>query len=423
MSTSRRSFLAAALAASASGAFLPRLSIGVGATKLPHAGKRLLILGGTGFLGPAVVEAAKAQGWSVTLFNRGRTEQRKGSIEDVEKLYGNRDPDKRAVETDETSPKGLEQLEAAVKAGTRWDAVLDNSGFYPRHVKASAELLSKAADRYIFISTISVYAANDEKNADESAAIGTMADPTIESMGAQGEYYGPLKALCEQAAAAAFGERALAIRPGFIVGPRDDSDRFTYWPVRAAAGGPMIVPGKPEHNVQFIDVRDLASFILTTIPSKASGAVNATGPVNVDPKGDWGALIAACLAAAKAAGKTPADPVWIDNDFLQSRGVAIGAELPIYIPPEGEAAGFHTRSIKRAIELGLKTRPMEETCAAVLAWWPGEVERRTRVTKQLLEEAEKAGRPAPQMPDPALLRTGLRPEREAALLKEWAERK
>lgn len=423
MITSRRSFLAAALVAGASGAFLPRLGLGVGPTVFPGAGKRLLILGGTGFLGPAVVEAAKAQGWSVSLFNRGRTEQRKGTMEDVEKFYGNRDPDKRAVDTDETSPKGLEQLEAAVKAGTRWDAVLDNSGFYPRHVKASAELLSKAADRYIFISTISVYASNEQKNADESAALGTIADPTVETMGTQGENYGPLKALCEQAAAAAFGKRALSIRPGFIVGSRDDSDRFTYWPVRAAAGRPMLIPGSPEHPVQFIDVRDLANFIMASISTNASGAVNATGPVKPDPKGDWGVLVAACLAAAKASGKTPAEPVWVESRFLQAQGVLIGGELPIYILPEGEAAGFHARSIKRAIELGLKTRPMEETCAAVLAWWPGEVERRTRVTKQLMEEAEKAGRPAPQTPDPALLRTGLRPDREAELLKAWGERK
>jgi 2'-hydroxyisoflavone reductase len=426
MATSRRSFLTTALLASASGVLLPRVAFGVGPTALPGAGKRLLILGGTGFLGPAVVEAAKALGWSVTLFNRGRTEQRKGIIEDVEKIYGNRDPDRRAVETDEKSPKGLERLEEAVKTGARWDAVLDNSGFFPRHVKASAELLAKATDRYIFISTISVYAANDVGNADESAAVGTIADPTVENMGAQGENYGPLKALCEGAAAGVFGDRALAIRPGFIVGPRDDTDRFTYWPVRAAAGGEMLVPGSPEHPMQFIDVRDLANFIMTAIGTKASGAVNATGPVVPDSKGQWGAVVAACLAAAKASGAEPAAPsapVWVENSFLQARGVAIGADLPLYIPPEGEAAGFHTRSIKRAIELGLRTRSAQETAAAVLAWWPTELERRARVTKQLMDEAEKAGKPAPQMADPKVLRAGMNQTREAELLKAWRERK
>lgn len=412
----RRDFLKGSLAAGAGLAIATPLAL---ASRLsdPKSGKlKILVLGGTGFLGPAFVEIAKERGHDLTLFNRGRREKTKGtSFEGVEKLNGNRDPNKRSDEKDEKSPMGLSQLEALVKEGRRWDAVIDTSGYYPRHVRASAELLSKAATTYLFISTISVYASNANKNEDESAPVGTLSDPTVETMGAQSEYYGPLKALCEQEAEKAFPGRALNIRPGFIVGKRDDTDRFSYWPIRMGQGGTMLIPGSPTDPIQWIDVYDLASFMVLGVEKQLAGVYNATGPTK---PATWGELIEACDQAAKRSGRTPAKQEWIPIDFLQSHGVEFGSDLPIYIPPMGEYAGFHTRSVAKAAAAGMTCRPAVDTCADLLAWWPTEVERRVRVT----EELKKAGQQvAPG--DPSKLRVGLAPEKEATALKAWADSK
>ncbi|MFA6044578.1 MAG: NAD-dependent epimerase/dehydratase family protein [Phycisphaerales bacterium] len=419
MDSTRREFLgisALALAAMAGGT-LP------GAFAAPALSRRagplrILILGGTGFLGPAIVEAAKAKHYELTLFNRGKREKTKGtSFDGVEKLLGNRDPLKNSDEKDTESPLGLSQIEEAIKAGKTWDAVIDTSGYYPRIVKASGELLAKAAGQYVFISTVSVYAANDTPGADETAPTATIADPQAETMGAGMANYGPLKALCEQAAEGAFPGRTTNIRPGFIVGERDDSDRFTYWPVRASQGGDMLVPGSPTDPVQFIDVRDLAAFILTCIERKAFGVMNATGPVG---GGTWGQVIDACVAAAKPMlGDKPLTTTWVDAEFLAKNNVQIGGDFPIYIPPGGEDAGFHQRSIAKATAAGLKTRPALDTCREILAWWPGEIERRVRVTKEMQEAAAKAGEPAPTMADPTKIRTGITPQREAELLAAY----
>lgn len=371
-------------------------------------GLKILILGGTGFLGPAVLDSARARGHTVTLFNRGRTEKRKpGQFEDVEKLYGNRDPNLTADEKDPESPKGLKALE-----GRAWDAVVDTSGYVPRVVKASAELLGPKVKHYTFISTISVYAKNDTPGADESAEVGTMADPTIETMGAQSENYGPLKALCEQAAEAAMPGRVLNIRPGFIVGPNDPTDRFTYWPVRATKGGKMLCPGDGTDPVQFIDVRDLAEFIIRGIEKNTTGVFNVTGPKESLP---FKEVVGACLRASGL----DTTPTWVPIDFLQDQGVALGAELPIFIPPRGEVAGFHTRSVAKAVAAGLTFRTADDTCRAILAWWPKELERRKTVTAQMMDEAAKAGKPAPKMADPDKLRAGMTREREREIVAAW----
>lgn len=417
MTTSRREFLASsALAAAALAAAPLSRALAIPARSGPL---RILILGGTGFLGPAIVEAAQAKNYHLTLFNRGKREKTKGtSFDGVEKLLGNRDPLKHSDEKDPDSPLGLSQIHDAIKAGTTWDAVIDTSGYFPRHVKASAELLAKAASQYLFISTVSVYAANDRPGADETDALGLLANPDVEDMGASQENYGPLKALCEKAAEAAFPAKATNIRPGFIVGVRDDTDRFTYWPVRASQGGDMLVPGAPADPVQFIDVRDLAAFVLTCIERKHFGVFNVTGPAQ---SSTWGQTMDAVAAARPALADKPLTQTWVPADFLAGQGVALGAQLAIYIPPEGDAIGFHQRSIAKALAAGLTTRPTVDTCKEILAWWPTELERRVRVTKETQDAAIKRGDKPPTMPDPTKLRTGITPEREVALIKAFKE--
>ncbi len=373
MHATRRDFLrtAAALAAAAS------LGAPVVARQRPGEDKaarklRVLILGGTGFLGPACTEAALARGHSITLFNRGRIEElrkdrgRPSAVPDgVEVLYGNRDPEKTAddwksgvpgKERNDASPKGLSQL-----VGKSFDAVIDTSGYVPRLVKASAELLAKSVAHYVFISSISVYAKNDVVGQDESGALATIADPTTEEMGASFENYGALKALCEQAADAAMPGRVTNIRPGFIVGPRDTTARFLYWPVRAAQGGEFVVPGVPEDPIQIIDVRDLAEWIVRVIEAKSFGAFNATGPAS---ELSMKSFADACVKGVAAA----ASPVFVSNEFLQARRLS-HAQFPLYAPPSGETAGFHRTSIKKALAAGIKFRPVDETAKASYEWY------------------------------------------------------
>ena len=197
---------------------------------------KLLILGGTVFLGRHLVEAAQARGHQLTLFNRGQHNPE--LFAGVEKLRGDRSGDLSALR------------------GRRWDAVIDTCGYIPRIVRASAELLADAVDHYTFVSSLSVYADTSRPGIDESAPVGQLADETVEDI--TGETYGPLKALCEQAAGRALPGRVLTVRPGLIVGPHDPTDRFTYWPVRVARGGALLAPGRPERRVAFVDVRDLA---------------------------------------------------------------------------------------------------------------------------------------------------------------------
>src|ERR1051325_4560088 len=247
------------------------------------AKKRILILGGTGFLGPKTVAAAVERGHEVTIFNRGRREKILPLEVKVEHLYGKRDPDLPADDEKgpdgkllhpDASPKGLEQL-----VGKRWDVVIDNSGYYPRMVSASAQLLAKQADLYIYISSISAYDTNPV-NGDENTALAKLADPTVETMGKDFENYGGLKALCEQAAATAFPGRAAIVRPGYIVGPGDPTDRFTYWPVRISRGGDVLAPGSKDDPLQWIDVRDLAEWLVTPAQHNTPRAFNAIGPPN-----------------------------------------------------------------------------------------------------------------------------------------------
>jgi 2'-hydroxyisoflavone reductase len=316
--------------------------VAAGASLLKAAEKkRILILGGTGFLGPATVAAAVDRGHELTLFNRGKT--RPGLFPDIEQLHGDRDPN---------IGEGLKALRRR-----KWDVVIDNSGYYPRTVSASAQLLAPNVGQYIFISSISVYADNATEGQDESGKIATTPDPTVEKITEQ--TFGPLKALCEKAAQDAFPGRATIVRPGYIVGPDDPSGRFTYWPVRIDRGGEVLAPGAPDDPVQFIDVRDLGAWLITLVERGTAGVFNATGPKD---RLRWGDLIEACGKATDTAHKL----TWVPADWLAREK---GEIFPIWAPYLGETRGFHTWKITRALKAGLKFRPYPATVADTLRWY------------------------------------------------------
>jgi 2'-hydroxyisoflavone reductase len=341
----------------------------------PSGGKRILILGGTGFLGPQLVEAARARGHTVTLFNRGRT--RPHLFPDVEKLHGDRDPLKG---------EGLKALE-----GRSFDAVLDTSGYYPRMVRASAELLAPNVGQYIFISSVSAYAKNDTPHADESAATATLADPNVETMGKNFENYGGLKRACEEAAEKALPGRVTVVRPGYIVGPEDRSDRFTYFPLRYEQGGEMLAPGSPSDPLQIIDVRDLAEWLVVLVERNTTGIFNAVGP---EKPWTMGEMFAACKEVTGKDTKL----IWVPGEFLLKNGEDGEGALPIWAPAFGAYAGMHLRSNTKAVRAGLRFRSPVDTTRDTLAWFKSQPE-------------ERRNKP----------RAGLPPEREAELLSLWAQ--
>ncbi|HEU4952378.1 MAG TPA: NAD-dependent epimerase/dehydratase family protein [Holophagaceae bacterium] len=341
MSLDRRAFLAASAAAGAALAAGPLW----GRTRAPQP-LRILILGGTGFLGPALVAAARSRGHHLTLFNRGKT--RPGLFPDLEQLHGDRDPLKG---------EGLKALQ-----GRDWDAVIDDSGYFPRMVGASAKLLADHVKRYVYISSISCYREPAPMGGDEAAPLAVLKDPAVETMGAQFENYGGLKALCEQAAEAALPGRVAVVRPGYIVGPDDPTGRFTYWPVRFAKGGEVAVPGAPSDPLQVIDVRDLAAWLVKVCEDGTTGRFNAVGPEKALA---WGRVIEACVAASGAAPR----PVWIPADRLAK--LAPEFDFPIWAPFAGDTKGFHTWKNDRAVRAGLRFRPVEAIVKDTLAWHRG----------------------------------------------------
>ncbi len=302
---------------------------------------KILMIGGTVFLGRHTVDAALARGHEVVLFNRGQ--HNPDLFPEIEKIRGDRDPLKE--------PDGL----AALK-GRHWDAVIDFCGYLPRVVRASAELLADSVERYVFISSVSVYRDLDKApGLDEASPVGKMEDETIEEI--TGDTYGPLKALCEQAAATVFSGRALIIRPGLIVGPHDPSDRFTYWPVRIARGGAVLCPGGPDWETQVIDGRDLAEWTVRMVESKASGVYNATGP---DYRLSFGPLLETC----KQVSGSDANFIWADEEWLIGQSVQPWLELPLWLGPGASMAV----NIRPAVAAGLTFRPIASTVRDTLAW-------------------------------------------------------
>jgi 2'-hydroxyisoflavone reductase len=301
---------------------------------------RILILGGTIFLGRALVEQALAHGHQLTLFNRGQTNP--GIFPQVEKLTGDRKVDLSAL------------------AGRSWEAVIDTCGYLPRVVARSAAALAGSVEHYTFISTESVYAGPLQPGSDESAPLGTLAEETIEEI--TGETYGPLKVLCEQAVEAALPGRSLVVRPGLIVGPYDASDRFTYWPYRVAQGGRTLAPGRPERGVQFIDVRDLAAWIILLVEAQQTGIFNADG----EPEA---VSMESLLEACQNASGSHAQFAWASDEFLTQNEVGAWMEMPLWIPEsDPDAAGFFAVNVHKAQAAGLTYRPLQETVADTLKW-------------------------------------------------------
>lgn len=302
------------------------------------------MLGGTQFLGRAVAEAALARGLELTLFNRG--ESNPGLFPEAEHLRGDRAGDLSAL------------------AGRRWDAVVDPSGYVPHLVRASAELL-RDSGRYVFISSVSVYADFDEVRGEEDT-VAQLGDAAADELAEDDSNYGALKALCEVEVERVFGDRSLIVRPGLIVGPHDPTGRFTYWAQRLDRGGEILAPGPPERRVQFVDVRDLAEWILAAAERELSGTFNATSEGI-----PWHELLAG------------AEVTWVTDSFLQERDVGEWMELPLWI-----AGGGFEVDVSRALAAGHRFRPLAET----------------------LEGAAGA---------PAVDGVGLTHEREAELLDAW----
>ncbi|MEZ6037680.1 MAG: NAD-dependent epimerase/dehydratase family protein [Planctomycetota bacterium] len=366
----RRSFLTSTLAA---GAALPLVSRLPAATGHRPAPKKILVLGGTGFLGPHFVRAALANGHTVTLFNRGKTNS--DLFQELEKLRGDRE-------------KGdLEALK-----GRDFDAVIDTSGYVPAHVEATATLLRDRVAHYQFISTISVYGAFGTRpdSIDETTDVATVEDDKVADVNAIRQampFYGPLKARCEAAAEAAMPGRVSNLRPGLIVGPGDTSDRFTWWPWRMDQGGEVLAPGDQDGHSQFLDVRDLAAWMLLVVEQNTVGVYNAVGFAGRVSLGE-------VLAACKCATSKPVTLTWASEEFLQQNEVRPYMEMPLWIPREGRSMVQN----QKAMAKGLTFRPIADTVRDTLAW----------------ARTERGDKP--------FTRTGLRTEREQELLKAWHER-
>lgn len=369
MTISRRGFMEGTVAAAATVAATRLLGATTPVTKAAKP-LNILILGGTGFIGPNQVRYAVARGHKVTVFNRGKTNP--GLFPDVEHLEGDRNGKLDALK------------------GRKWDAVIDNPSTLPRWVRDAAAILKGNADHYLFISTISVYADNSKLDNDESDPTLVLEDPTVEKV--TGETYGGLKALAEKEAEKAFPGKTTIVRPGLIVGPGDNSDRFSYWPVRINRGGEVLAPGNPTDPVQFIDARDLGEWTIRLLEQKAYGTFNATGPSSP-------LTMAEMLYGIRAVTTADVKFTWVPADFLEAQKVRPWADMPVWIPPAADMAGFGRRNIKRALNAGLTFRPLADTAKATLDWY--------------------ATRPAEAK---AKMRAGLTPEREAEVLAAWKKK-
>lgn len=378
MTTSRRRLIRDALLIGAALGLTPLA--GTGRTSDPAAPAvkplRVLVLGGTGFIGPPMVDYLLARGHTVTIFNRGQTNN--DLFPAVEKLVGDRSDDLSAL------------------AGRTWDVVFDNHATLPRWVRQSAQLLKNSASRYVHVSTISVYAEpgftlpadrqeEERLRLDEDAPLAELPEDWDGSEQITGATYGPFKVMAESEAERAFPGRTTIVRPGLIVGPGDPTDRFTYWPVRIARGGEVLAPGSGRDPVQFVDVRDLVRFIVTLAENDQSGVFNATGPQSR-------LSLAGMLNGIRAATTGRADFTWLPVAFLEAQGVQPWSDMPCWIP----ASPIMYVRIDRALAAGLGFRPLDETVRGTLAW--NETRPEERRTK---------------------LRAGMSAEREAEVLAAW----
>jgi 2'-hydroxyisoflavone reductase len=325
---------------------------------------KLLLIGGTGFLSSHIAEIALQRGHTITIFHRGTTNAER--FPEVEKILGDRATD-------------IELLQ-----GRQWDAVIDICGYIPRIVRASAELLVKQVKQYVFISTLNVYGEVQTEGLDETYPLATIDDPTTEER--TPELYGPLKALCEEVVQQVFAERALIIRPGLIVGPRDASERFTYWPHRLARGGEVLAPDNKEQPAQFIDVRDLATWTLSMVENQQSGIYNADGLA-------YQFTLQQVLERCRVICNKEAIFTWVSEAFLEEHDVKPWMELPLWILSAWGTA-MCTVNVNKAVQAGLTFRSLDDTIRDTLAW----------------DQTRPPEQPRGQT---------LTPEREAELLREW----
>ncbi|MET0534295.1 MAG: NAD-dependent epimerase/dehydratase family protein [Steroidobacter sp.] len=327
---------------------------------------KVLVLGGTGISGPHLVRELGERGHQVTLFNRGK--RNPGLFPNIETVIGDRN-----------GP--LDGLK-----GRKWDVVVDNSGYFPRQVQQSAQLLKDQAGHYIYVSSISAYADLTPPGIDEDYKLAELKDPDATEI--TNDNYGGLKAACERIVEQTFGARQAVVRPTYIVGPGDSSDRFTYWPVRVARGGEVLAPGTALDPIQFVDGRDLADFMRKCVEQNISGRYNISNPPGAVTIGEL-------LAISKRVSKSNASFVWASQSFLEQNKALESGEIPIWAPTSGAEAGAALVSSARAVAKGLRFRDPETTVKDTLAW--------------------HEQRPADQK---AKLRAGLSPEREAELLKK-----
>ncbi|MEJ2119639.1 MAG: NAD-dependent epimerase/dehydratase family protein [Alphaproteobacteria bacterium] len=377
--TDRRDFLIAGLATAVAA---PTLSRAAAPKSL-----RILILGGTAFIGPHIALAALARGHAVTLFNRGRTNPHlfpKKEFPKVDKLTGDRDGKLDALRN------------------RAWDAVIDNSGYLPRLVRDSAMLLHASVPHYIFTSTISVYADFRGARITEADKVGRLKNPAIERI--SGDTYGPLKAYCEDEVRSSYAEAATIVRPGYIVGPGDRTDRWTYWPVRFAAGGQMLAPGTPGDPIQIIDARDLAAWYVHIAEQKVFGTFNAVGPASPYTMSEM-------FAAFETVTKRGTRLVWVDAAFLRSQG----ATVPVWRPPHGPTMALHRVANEKALEAKLTLRPVAHTAADTLKWW-GTLSEPRRLTMRAGLRARPLLPPGPAPLDSVMAE-------EAALIRRWRDQR
>ena len=327
----------------------------------------LLILGGTGFVGPHLTQEALGRGWQVTHFNRGKHVA--DGVPNVETLIGDR--------------KG--ELDAL--RGRKWDVVIDDTAYIPKYVKMSAELLAPNVGYCVLISSISAYASFAKPN-DEHSPTGKLSDPNVEEI--TNESYGPMKALCEKYSADAFKGRIAVVRPGYIVGPLDPTDRFTYWPVRGSKGGEMLAPGTPHDPIQVIDVRDLSAWMMRLAEGRTTGYFNAVSPPGAFKMGELVTL------SQEGSPKAGTKATWVPENFLSTHWKPEELDLPPWSPMKGDSAGASLTSAQAAINTGLRSRPLRETVRDTLAWF------------QTL--------PADRQ---AKLKAGLDPQKEIDTLKAW----
>jgi 2'-hydroxyisoflavone reductase len=331
----------------------------------PSQKLRVLIFGGTGFLGPHFVRALQAGGHQITLFNRGKSNP--GLFKDLETLIGDRDGKLDALQ------------------GRDWDVVIDDSGYVPRQVKLSADLLKDHVRHYLFISSISVYGTFPKPGLDEDDKVAEPPDAKVEEV--TNATYAGLKAGCEQVVESTYGSRSTIVRPHYVVGPGDSTDRFTYWVARTARGGQVLAPGSANDPLQYIDVRDLAAFVRRCAEQRRAGRFNACTPPGAHTMGEL-------MESGKRVSGSNATFVWADVEFLQKNGVLDKGEMPIWLPPNGPLAGALLVSSARAVQQGLRFRDLDTTVRDTLAW----------NNQRPAEQREK-------------LAVGPTPEREAELLK------